>query len=107
MIYTLYLSLLPAVCNITSKGHFSTFDRVRFNYTMPGSCPHVVARDCSADERFSVLLQNVTLREDMDTVRTGLKSTVYVSKTKFELITILVGDEKKLEVKVGFAILTH
>ena len=81
---------------------FRTFDNVTYNYTMPGSCPHIVARDCSSDESFTVLLQNVTLREERDTVKTGLKSIVYVSKTKFELETILDSDltTKKLECKV-------
>ncbi|XP_072023751.1 vitellogenin-like [Amphiura filiformis] len=93
----------PTVCNITSKGLFTTFDAVRFNYTMPGTCPHVVARDCSTDERFTVLLQNVTLREEYDTVKTGLKSIVYVLKTKVELETKLESDltTKKLEIKVN------
>ena len=79
-----------------------TFDNITVNYTLPGTCPHVLVRDCSTDERFTVLVQNVTLREESNTVKTGLKSIVYVSKRKFELLTKLGTDQttKVLEVKV-------
>ena len=80
-----------------------TFDNITVNYTMPGSCPHVLVKDCSTDERFTVLIQNVTLREEPNMIETGLKAIVYVSKRKFELITRLDSDltTRKLDVKAS------
>ncbi|XP_072023752.1 uncharacterized protein [Amphiura filiformis] len=76
----------PKTCHMHSS-KVMTFDNVTVNYTMPSTCPHILVKDCSSDERFTVLVQNITLREEADTVKSGLKSIVYVDKHKFEFVT--------------------
>ncbi|KAF2984427.1 hypothetical protein EK904_003371 [Melospiza melodia maxima] len=52
------LENLKAQCSV-SYNKISTFNEVRFNYTMPADCYHILAQDCSSDLKFLVMMKNV------------------------------------------------
>lgn len=47
----------PAQCSV-SYNKVTTFNDVRFNYTMPANCYHILAQDCSSDLKFLVMMKN-------------------------------------------------
>ncbi|NXF32796.1 VIT2 protein, partial [Nyctibius bracteatus] len=51
------LENLKARCSV-SRNKITTFNEVRFNYTMPANCHHVLAQDCSSDLKFLVMMRN-------------------------------------------------
>ncbi|NXQ71646.1 VIT2 protein, partial [Quiscalus mexicanus] len=51
------LENLKAQCSV-SYNKVSTFNEVRFNYTMPADCYHILAQDCSSDLKFLVMMKN-------------------------------------------------
>nr|XP_026646217.1 vitellogenin-2 [Zonotrichia albicollis] len=51
------LENLKAQCSV-SYNKVSTFNEVRFNYTMPADCYHILAQDCSSDLKFLVMMRN-------------------------------------------------
>ncbi|NWJ03541.1 VIT2 protein, partial [Crypturellus undulatus] len=51
------LENLKARCSV-SGNKITTFNEVRFNYTMPTSCYHILAQDCSSDLKFLVMMKN-------------------------------------------------
>ncbi|NXB47935.1 VIT2 protein, partial [Leucopsar rothschildi] len=51
------LENLKAQCSI-SYNKITTFNEVRFNYTMPANCYHILAQDCSSDLKFLVMMKN-------------------------------------------------
>lgn len=51
------LENLKAQCSI-SYNKITTFNGVRFNYTMPANCYHILAQDCSSDLKFLVMMKN-------------------------------------------------
>uniref|UniRef100_U3JUH1 Uncharacterized protein n=1 Tax=Ficedula albicollis TaxID=59894 RepID=U3JUH1_FICAL len=52
------LQNLKAQCSVSSN-KITTFNEVRFNYTMPANCYHILAQDCSSDLKFLVMMKNV------------------------------------------------
>ncbi|NXB79982.1 VIT2 protein, partial [Donacobius atricapilla] len=51
------LENLKAQCSV-SYNKITTFNEVRFNYTMPANCYHILAQDCSSDLKFLVMMKN-------------------------------------------------
>ncbi|NXF14701.1 VIT2 protein, partial [Rhodinocichla rosea] len=51
------LENLKAQCSV-SYNKVSTFNEVRFNYTMPADCYHILAQDCSSDLKFLVMMKS-------------------------------------------------
>eukprot|EP00075_Anas_platyrhynchos_P002345 XP_005022346.3 vitellogenin-2 isoform X1 [Anas platyrhynchos] len=51
------LENLKARCSV-SHNKITTFNEVRFNYTMPANCYHILAQDCSPDLKFLVMMRN-------------------------------------------------
>ncbi|NXS43061.1 VIT2 protein, partial [Balaeniceps rex] len=51
------LESLKARCSV-SHNKITTFNEVRFNYTMPANCYHILAQDCSSDLKFLVMMRN-------------------------------------------------
>ncbi|NWT68181.1 VIT2 protein, partial [Prunella himalayana] len=51
------LQNLKAQCSV-SYNKITTFNEVRFNYTMPANCYHILAQDCSSDLKFLVMMKN-------------------------------------------------
>ncbi|NWQ87284.1 VIT2 protein, partial [Burhinus bistriatus] len=51
------LENLKAHCSV-SHNTITTFNGVRFNYTMPADCYHILAQDCSSDLKFLVMMRN-------------------------------------------------
>ncbi|NWS04715.1 VIT2 protein, partial [Motacilla alba] len=51
------LKNLKAQCSV-SYDKVTTFNEVRFNYTMPANCYHILAQDCSSDLKFLVMMKN-------------------------------------------------
>ncbi|NXW94117.1 VIT2 protein, partial [Alopecoenas beccarii] len=51
------LENLKASCSV-SHNKITTFNEVRFNYTMPADCYHILAQDCSSDLKFLVMMRN-------------------------------------------------
>ncbi|NXI29930.1 VIT2 protein, partial [Sterrhoptilus dennistouni] len=51
------LENLKARCSV-SYNKITTFNEVRFNYTMPENCYHILAQDCSSDLKFLVMMKN-------------------------------------------------
>ncbi|NXQ40855.1 VIT2 protein, partial [Catharus fuscescens] len=51
------LENLKAQCSV-SYNKITTFNAVRFNYTMPANCYHILAQDCSSDLKFLVMMKN-------------------------------------------------
>ncbi|XP_064284516.1 vitellogenin-2-like [Passer domesticus] len=51
------LENLKAQCSV-SYNKVTTFNEVRFNYTMPANCYHILAQDCSSDLKFLVMMKN-------------------------------------------------
>uniref|UniRef100_A0A8C9UGT8 Vitellogenin-2-like n=1 Tax=Serinus canaria TaxID=9135 RepID=A0A8C9UGT8_SERCA len=51
------LENLKAQCSV-SYNKVTTFNDVRFNYTMPANCYHILAQDCSSDLKFLVMMKN-------------------------------------------------
>ncbi|NWT96600.1 VIT2 protein, partial [Urocynchramus pylzowi] len=51
------LKNLKAQCSV-SYNKITTFNEVRFNYTMPANCYHILAQDCSSDLKFLVMMKN-------------------------------------------------
>ncbi|XP_058277728.1 vitellogenin-2-like [Hirundo rustica] len=51
------LENLKAQCSV-SYNKITTFNEVRFNYTMPTNCYHILAQDCSSDLKFLVMMKN-------------------------------------------------
>ncbi|NXM52113.1 VIT2 protein, partial [Illadopsis cleaveri] len=51
------LENLKAQCSV-SYNKITTFNEVRFNYTMPANCYHILAQDCSSDLKFLVMVKN-------------------------------------------------
>ncbi|XP_033100289.1 vitellogenin-1-like [Anneissia japonica] len=67
-------------CTLNNFNNFTTFDGVNYRYRMPVTCPHILARDCSPEQRFTVLLQNRTMADN----------------TVKKVVTIRVGDHQIL-----------
>ncbi|XP_071954131.1 vitellogenin-like [Antedon mediterranea] len=65
-------------CTVNNFDNFTTFDGVNYRYRMPVTCPHILARDCSPEQLFTVLLHNRTM----------------VDNTVKKVVTILVEDKK-------------
>ncbi|NXJ06859.1 VIT2 protein, partial [Odontophorus gujanensis] len=52
------LENLKARCSV-SHNKITTFNEVKFNYSMPASCYHILAQDCSSDLKFLVMMKGV------------------------------------------------
>nr|XP_006812699.1 PREDICTED: vitellogenin-like [Saccoglossus kowalevskii] len=75
---------------IVENNVFKTFDNVTYMYEMPGSCLHVLAKDCSPSERFVVLLQNKNVVDQVNVERNTIrrnKIIAYVDDNKIEMYT--------------------
>ncbi|XP_070562527.1 vitellogenin-like isoform X2 [Ptychodera flava] len=95
--------ILPT-CMVYNTNIFKTFDDVTFKYEMPGTCPHVLLKDCSPKERFIVLLQNnaVILPQTLGGPERRVKVIAYVEEYKIEMYTTAWDT---LEVKLNGVIL--
>uniref|UniRef100_A0A8C2T9M1 Vitellogenin-2 n=1 Tax=Coturnix japonica TaxID=93934 RepID=A0A8C2T9M1_COTJA len=51
------LNNLKARCSV-SHNKITTFNGVKFNYSMPGNCYHILAQDCSSELKFLVTMKN-------------------------------------------------
>uniref|UniRef100_A0A8B9F6S0 Phosvitin n=1 Tax=Amazona collaria TaxID=241587 RepID=A0A8B9F6S0_9PSIT len=67
------LENLKARCSV-SHNKITTFNEVRFNYTMPANCYHILAQDCSADLKFLVMMRNVEEAVDLKAINIKLGS---------------------------------
>ncbi|XP_030351580.1 vitellogenin-2-like isoform X2 [Strigops habroptila] len=67
------LENLKARCSV-SHNKITTFNEVRFNYTMPANCYHILAQDCSADLKFLVMMRTVETAMDLKAINIKLGS---------------------------------
>ncbi|XP_061489475.1 vitellogenin-2-like isoform X2 [Rhineura floridana] len=67
------LENLKGHCSV-SRGIFTTFNKVSFNYRMPESCYHVLAHDCSPELKFLVMAKKAKQSNDLKMVRINLVS---------------------------------
>nr|AMR68934.1 vitellogenin 1 [Patiria miniata] len=81
---------LSGNCTYNHTGKFMTYDQVPFKYNLTGSCPHVLTKDCSPEQRFTVLVQNT--RQSNEVVRTNPIVTIFIDNHKVELITQNTGE---------------
>ncbi|XP_027128551.1 von Willebrand factor [Larimichthys crocea] len=58
----------PGECLVVGQSHYKTFDNKFFTFT--GHCQYLLARDCSKDSGFSVIIENVQCADDQDAVCT-------------------------------------
>ncbi|NXI18038.1 VIT2 protein, partial [Irena cyanogastra] len=65
------LENLKAQCSV-SYDKITTFNEVRFNYTMPASCYHILAQDCSSDLKFLVMMKNAGEAVNLKTINIKL-----------------------------------
>ncbi|XP_077981899.1 vitellogenin-like [Glandiceps talaboti] len=85
---TIMKEMILPTCTIDKNNVFKTFDNVTFNYEMPGSCLHVLVKDCSLEERFLVLVQNQILHHPDNSEKKNYKKVIaYVDDNKIELFT--------------------
>ncbi|XP_010182244.1 PREDICTED: RNA-binding protein with serine-rich domain 1 [Mesitornis unicolor] len=64
---------LKACCSV-SHNKITTFNEVKFNYTMPASCYHVLAQDCSSDLKFLVMMRKAEEAVDLKAINIKLGS---------------------------------
>ena len=72
---------------------FKTFDDVEFQYLLPGQCAHVLAKDCTKNNAFMVLVSKETAIPDKKVIE------IFVENQKIR-IEHLKGD--RYQVQVGF-----
>ncbi|OXB55466.1 hypothetical protein ASZ78_012898 [Callipepla squamata] len=61
------LENLKARC-LVSHNKITTFNEVKFNYSMPASCYHILAQDCSSDLKFLVMMKGAEGATNLKTI---------------------------------------
>ncbi|NXN97017.1 VIT2 protein, partial [Rhinopomastus cyanomelas] len=67
------LKNLKARCSV-SHDKITTFNEVRFNYTVPANCFQILAQDCSSDLKFLVMMRNADGAPDLKAISIKLGS---------------------------------
>ncbi|NWH63558.1 VIT2 protein, partial [Geococcyx californianus] len=67
------LENLKASCSV-SRNKITTFNEVKFNYTMPANCYHILAQDCSSDLKFIVMMRKADEATDLKAINVKLGS---------------------------------
>ncbi|XP_069718238.1 vitellogenin-2-like [Phaenicophaeus curvirostris] len=67
------LENLKASCSV-SHDKITTFNEVKFNYTMPANCYHILAQDCSSDLKFLVMMRRADDATDVKAINIKLGS---------------------------------
>lgn len=72
---------------------FKTFDDVEFQYSLPGHCTHVLAKDCTKNNVFMVLLSKETEMPDKKVIE------IFVEREKIRIEHLVEG---RYQIQVGF-----
>lgn len=72
---------------------FKTFDDVEFQYSLPGRCTHVLAKDCTKNNVFMVLMSKETEIPDKKVIE------IFVENQKIRIEHLL---EDRYQIQVGF-----
>ncbi|XP_057264328.1 vitellogenin-2-like [Pezoporus wallicus] len=78
---------LKARCSVF-QNVITTFNGVKFNYSMPANCYHVLAQDCSPELRFLVMMKRPEESADLTAINVRLASheiDMYVSNGLIQL----------------------
>lgn len=62
---------LKARCTV-SQDKITTFNEVKFNYSMPTNCYHILAQDCSPELKFLVMMKNAEESADLKAINVKL-----------------------------------
>uniref|UniRef100_A0A672UD68 Uncharacterized protein n=1 Tax=Strigops habroptila TaxID=2489341 RepID=A0A672UD68_STRHB len=78
---------LKAHCSVFQNA-ITTFNGVKFNYSMPANCYHVLVQDCSPELKFLVMMKRLAESADLTAVNVRLASheiDMYVSNGLIQL----------------------
>ncbi|NXP52046.1 VIT2 protein, partial [Heliornis fulica] len=78
---------LKARCSVF-QNTITTFNGVKFNYSMPANCYHVLVQDCSPELKFLVIIKRVEESTDLTAINVRLAShevDMYVSNGHIQL----------------------
>ncbi|XP_072172662.1 uncharacterized protein [Diadema setosum] len=78
-------------CHLLSDGNITTFDHVTFPYTL-SECEHVVAKDCSSLQRFTLLARGVAQKKAI-TLFAGANKVELTPHESSDIISIVLNEE--------------
>lgn len=87
----LFLCLFSAVCTV-DHDTFKTFDDVEMQYSLPDRCKHVLAKDCTKNNTFMVLISKETENTDTKIIE------IFVEKEKIRIEYL---DKGRYQIQVG------